>query len=170
MNEIHRKNSSIIIDMLAQNGVKAELVAPNSVHVDGRKISGAAAAAWQGCVLWHASILVSSDLSTLNHALAPSRVPQRTRSIRSRWHPVTTMSEVTENSVDIETVQETLIDCCKETLGSRIEITPLSVGEENAARLLYEGKYSLDDWNWKGRWDAPERFAERDGPHTTIAV
>jgi len=169
-NEIHRRNSSIIVDMLARNGLRGELVPPNSIHVNSRKISGAAAATGQGFVLWHASILISTDTHKLIRALAPSRALSKTRSIRSHWHPVTTLSEVQGRTIDFQHVLKTLIESCGTIMGSLSETNGRLGEEEHSLREFYEGKYSSDDWNWNGKWEPGKELEKSDRAHTTIAV
>ena len=170
LNQMHRRNSSIVLDMLARRGMKGNLASPNSIHVNGRKICGAAAAAGQGYLLWHASILISADTYKLERALAPSRVTKKTRSTRSIWHQVTTLSDEQGQAVNPEHVRATLIESCRSILGSGIETSGLLDAEEKASRLLYEGKYSSDDWNWNGRWGTTEIVGRCEGAQTTIAV
>lgn len=168
--EIYERNSALIIDFLERNGVNGKLVPPNSIHVNGRKISGAAAAIGQCFVLWHASLLISTDTLKLQRALGPSLRFKRTSSIRSNWHPVTTLTEVMGRSVHTDDAEKALLESCKKMLGSRIVESELVDHEIRFLKWLYEKKYSLRDWNWNQSWVADALDRKGAGVHTTIAV
>lgn len=167
--ELHERNSSILLDMLARFGVEGVLVPPNSILVNHRKISGAAAAVGNRYALWHASTLVSTDVPRVHRVLAPGRVAKETSSIRSKWHPVTSLTTILGRQVDIEFVKGALLLSCNSILGSKFERSGLREEEEQTAKLLLEQKYSSQDWNLRLHWnDEIER--KREGAHTTIAV
>ena len=170
LSELHERNASIILDLLARLGAEGVLVRPNSIHVGGRKISGAAAALGQRFALWHASILISTDVLMLQRVLAPSRAIKETSSIRSNWHPVTTLAEVLHRSVDLEYVQRTLLLSCMSVLAAKLERSELFEDEKQYSKFLYERKYSSQDWNLHGNWKDEELEGKCGGAHTTIAV
>jgi len=166
--ELYERNAALIIDVLAHRGVKGEFVPPNSIYVNAKKISGAAAAVSRSYVFWHASLLVSTDTLKLKHALAPSSGFKRTNSIRSRWHPVTTLTQTLGEPVD-DDLEEELLKSCSMMFGSRMEQSELLDHEIRQMEQLYEEKYSLRDWNWNQHWSRGlGRKVER--AHTTIAV
>lgn len=170
LGQLHEKNASIILDLLARLEAEGVLVRPNSIHVGGRKISGAAAALGQRFALWHASILISTDVLMLQRVLAPSQVIRETRSIRSNWHPVTTLAEVLHRSVDLEHVQRTLLQSCRSALDAKLERSELLEDEKQYSKFLYERKYASQDWNLHGNWKSEELEGKCSEAHTTIAV
>jgi lipoate-protein ligase A len=120
--------------------------------VSGKKISGGAA--WVGSrnVLWHASILVSTDTQVLSQALSPSMTPRGTNFVRSKWQHVTTLQELVGKPVDLAAVKRELIDNCVRRLPSTLQDAQLTEKETRGMMHLFEEKYSKDDWNVHGHW------------------
>ena len=147
---IHETNSSYIIAALKKLGLQSEHPIPNSVHVNNRKISGAACALSPNYVLWHASILVSTNTATLTRILSPSREALRSKFVRSKWSPVTTLNEHLSAPVNIETFSLQLTRSIRELTGVEIESGRLSEVEVERARSLYDRKYGLSTWNLHG--------------------
>ena len=170
LSRIHEGNSSVILDMLTRLGVKGVFAPPNSIHVNGRKISGAAAALGRDFILWHASILVSTDTVMLRQVLAPSQQIMKTSAIRSKRHPVTTLTEELSGPVDMKHVQRTLLLSCQSVLNAKFERSDLLDEEKQNSRLLYDKKYSSQDWNLHRYCEGEEWDRKRGGAHTTIAV
>lgn len=170
LREMHKKNSSIILDLLAHLGLEGVFVPPNSINVGQRKIAGAAAALGQSFALWHASILVSTDTLVLQHVLAPSRQLIQTSSIRSNWRPVTTLAEVLGGEIEVDNIQQELLKSCVRMVSPRIEKSGFLDTEERYSRSLYERKYSLPHWNLNRDWFEDELERKSEGTHTTIAV
>lgn len=170
LSRLHGVYSSVILDMLTRLGVKGVFVPPNSIHVNGRKISGAAAALGKDFILWHASILVSTDTVMLRRVLAPSKQIMKTSTIRSKWHPVTALTEELSGPVDIEQVQRTLLLSCESVLNAKFERCGLFDEEKQDSRLLYNKKYSSQEWNLDRSWEGKELERKGGEAHTTIAV
>lgn len=165
---LYERNAALITDVLARKGVNGSFVPPNSIHVYGKKILGAAAAVGRSFVLWHASLLISTDTIRLERSLAPSLSFESTSSIRSHWHPVTTLTQALGETVG-DDLEEELINSCEMMFGSRMERSELLEREVQEMEELYEKKYSLRDWNWTKDWNRGlDRNVGRD--HTTIAV
>jgi len=147
---IHEINSSYIIAALRNMGLQSECVAPNSVHLDGRKISGAACALNSHYVLWHASILVSTNTTILRQVLSPSRETIQSKFVRSKWRPVTTLNEHLSKPVNVEEFSLQLTRSIRQLTGVDVEPGRLSKTEEEMSRTLYDRKYGSTRWNLHG--------------------
>lgn len=170
LKEIHERNSLVILDLLQRLGLEGTFAPPNSIHVDGRKIAGSAAALGQHFALLHSSILVSTDLDALQRALAPSREFKQTSSIRSNWHAVTTLARILGRHVELEAIEQSLLQSCASVLNARVEKGGLLDEEERMSKRLHERKYSLRDWNWNRNCVERDLGGKSEGAHTTIAV
>jgi len=147
---IHETNSSYIIAALKKLGLRSECTAPNSVQVNNRKISGAACALSPDYFLWHASILVSTNTDILTRVLSPSRESVRSKYVRSKWSPVTTLNAQLSTPVNVQELSLQLANSIRELAGVEIEPGNLSEIEEKTAVTLYDRKYGLSKWNLNG--------------------
>ena len=147
---IQKNNCEIITDSLHKMGVPTEFIPPNSIHVNGRKISGAACALNTKYSFWHASILVSSNTSLLNKLLSPSRRAAESKFVRSKWHPVTTLSEHLRKPTHIESVSLQLIRSIQDLRRIELQSGNLLEPEIEMSRNLYARKYCRSAWNFKG--------------------
>lgn len=103
-------------------------------------------------VLWHASILVSTDMQILTHALSPSTALHRTNFVRSKRQVVTTLQQVVGKSADLAAVKRELIDNCVRRLGFQPQNAQLTEDETSSMMRLFAEKYSKNDWNLHGHW------------------
>ena len=147
---LHEIYSSYIIAALKNMGLQSECVAPNSIHLNGKKISGAACALNSHYVLWHASILVSTNTTILRQALSPSREAIKSKFVRSKWCPVTTLNEHLSKPVNIDKFSLQLTRSICELTEVDVEPGYLSETEEEMSRRLYDRKYSSTRWNLYG--------------------
>lgn len=164
---IQKNNCAIIIASLYKMGLPTEFIPPNSIHVNGRKISGAACALNAKYSLWHASILVSTNITLLNKLLSPSRRATKSKFVRSKWHPVTTLSEQLGKPAHTESVSLQLKRSIQDLRGIELQPGDLLKTEIERSRKLYAGKYGRSAWNFKGNVDYERN---RRGTQTTIAV
>lgn len=148
--DLHETESSIILAALSGLGLEATFLPPNSVLIGQKKVAGAAAALGNGFALWHSSILVSTNVNTLELVLAPSKKSNMNRYVHSRWHPVTTLQTALGHSISIDEVKSQLVVSTEETLGAELEAGRLHAEEERFFTNLYNQKYSSTDWNRYG--------------------
>lgn len=148
--EFQRNGSSMILKLLDSLRLQGTFVSSNSVHVGGKKIAGGAAAVGRDFVLWHASILVSTNTDLLSELLAPSRRNEESKFIRSRWHPVTTLVAALGKPVSVEEVKNQLKVATESSFGVGLSSGVLQDDEKERMILLHEGKYSTEQWNLCG--------------------
>jgi lipoate-protein ligase A len=150
--EFHRINASIVQDCVNRFGLESEFVPPNSVEVSGKKISGAAACFNRRLVLWHSSILVSTNIAIPTIALSPSRIESKKTWVRSRWKPMTTLEAALGKRVQLNHVKACLLQSFQKKSNSRLQYLPMSSGEERLTDMLFANKYSRYEWNYLGTW------------------
>jgi len=169
LNELYALNASVVLELLSRLGLKANFEPLNTILVSGKKISGAAAALGHDFAFWHASILISTDTKLLNRVLSPGRLSV-TRFIRSRWQPVTTVTELTGRPVDVEDVKRQLVKSFERVYEARLEAGGLQKEEELGMSLLHRQKYSSSEWNLNHKLTRGAGCRKSLGTHTTIAV
>ncbi len=150
VSELHEFNSSVALKLLERFGARGCFVPPNSINVSGRKISGAAAALNRDFELWHASILISTDLQLLNRTLSPSINYHNTNFVRSRWQPTTNLTATIGNRVDLEEVKCELSKSFETVFQVSLESGHIRRVEEAYLSELYASKYSSREWNLSG--------------------
>ena len=143
--------SAIILDTLSGLGLKGSVLSPNSIIVGTKKVFGSAAALGSGFVLWHSSILVSTNIEILELVLSPSRKANAAHFVRSRWHAVTTLQDALGHSVSVDDVKSRLIKSAQEILCVKLEAGRLRTEEERWFTNLYNLKYSSPNWNQNGK-------------------
>jgi len=165
LHEIRHRNLLIVQNALSQFGVESSINLPNSVLVQGKKISGASAAVRRGYFLWHASLLVSTNLESIAQALSPSKNLGPTSHVRSQWQPITNLAITLGSPVEMREVKKRIIISVEKILEVHIKESTLTNCEERTAKSLHQKYYSAE-WNKKGV--TPSR--KRNDAHTTIAV
>ncbi|MGD0422851.1 MAG: biotin/lipoate A/B protein ligase family protein [Candidatus Bathyarchaeia archaeon] len=147
---IQHRNIAIIKETLLRMGVESAITNSNSISVEGKKISGASLAVKRNLVLWHASLLVSTDLLTVTQILSPSRKQFTTNRVRSRWQPVTNLQTALSRPVETAEVKEQILNTVQDMFDARLRISQLSPSEENMTTRLHDSKYSTAEWNNEG--------------------
>ena len=152
-------NLRLVLECLSALGVQCTTSPPNSILVEGRKVCGAAAAMGKRFALWHCSILIGTDTSLLELALTPSQTIQATQFVRSRWQPITNVSQALHGRLGSEELIQHLETSLEARFNFDLEATQLSRGEEKYAEELLSSKYSLDEWNLAGNHGLVRSFS-----------
>ena len=147
---IQHRNISILNETLLGMGVDSTITNPNSISVQGRKISGASVAVRRNLVLWHASLLVSTDPVIIAQVLSPSREHFPTNRVRSKWQPVTNLQTALSRPVEIAEVKERILSAIEEMFHIRLRKNQLSPSEDALITRLHDLKYATAEWNSEG--------------------
>jgi len=153
LTELHRGYTTIILRALKNFGIQGSFAPPNTIQVLGKKIAGGAAWVGKQNVLWHASILISTDTQTLIQALSPGRTTNTTDFVRSKWQQVTTLKEATGKLVELAAVKRELTSTCERQLQFKLQDGQLTGSETRGMTKLLAEKYLRDDWNLHGHWE-----------------
>jgi len=143
-------NLRLVLEALGNLGLDCSISAPNSILAGGRKLCGAAAALGKKFVLWHCSIMVTTNTRLLERVLGPSKARATTRFVHSKWSPVTTVTKELSKSVNTDDVERTLRTVVQDEFGVKLETSSLSVEEEECSKALLARKYSSVEWNLYG--------------------
>ena len=126
---------------LSRIGVDARYRPVNDIEIGGRKVSGSAQLRRRGSVLHHGTIIVDTDLDTMDLVLRNQTLIPSER--------VTTLSSVLGVAPDIEIVKRLATESIEEALNARFERGDLTDGELRLIDEYVESFYGRDDWNLK---------------------
>jgi len=147
------KYSNLMIHFLENFGVQAQVDKRGGLVVDGLKISGSAQAIWGNRMMFHASLLFSTDLSMLNAILkgnedifkynSDTNNKSYVKSVRSE---VSNLSSYLSESMQINDFKQQLI---KNILNKDMskQLYTFSDKEKEEITHLRENKYSTANWN-----------------------
>jgi len=107
-----------------------------SIMIGERKISGSAQHRLYGVILHHGTLMVNVDLNALEYALNLSNVESNL---------VNLMTILSEN-VSLSKIKRAIVKGFEKTLNVKFEKGSLSSGEWQAAKMLYNIKYSTSEY------------------------
>ena len=139
----YKKFTAPVIEYLNELGVNAEFSGRNDITIDGQKISGNAQTVYNGRIMHHGTILFSSDMEVLSHALNPSKLKVESKGIKSVRARVTNVSEHLKEKITIEEFKAGLKEKFKK-IATEYNFTDKDLECINA---LVNDKYSTYEWN-----------------------
>jgi lipoate-protein ligase A len=130
-----------VAESLRGLGVKAEYRPINDIEVDGRKVSGSAQLRRHGSLLHHGTVLVDTDLETMDAVLkgAPMRPSER----------VTRLSDLLRPPPDASQVKIALADGFGRLFEVEFERSQLTESESSMVDEYVASCYGNDSWNLK---------------------
>ena len=120
-------------------GVDARYRPVNDVETRGKKISGSAQLRRRGSVLHHGSVLVSTDLETMDAVLINTEIAPSDR--------VTTLSLILGSAPDVEDVKRLMVASFRESLGIEFEPGELTDYELGLVEDYVASHYGNEEWN-----------------------
>jgi len=144
-----------IIRLLSKLGIHAETDARRAINIDGLKISGSAQCVHKDRVMYHATLLFSSDLNNLASTLEgdPKQLEDKTDNriyVKSVKSPVTNIVEHMEKPLDITYFKKYIMDYfLGEKPGNKIY--EFDKKDISAIGRLVDSKYATREWNFNGR-------------------
>lgn len=139
------------IDFLDKQGIVAYSDKRMGIYVDGRKVSGSAQCIHKNRVMYHCTLLFSTDLEALNASLsgnteAENLIPgsRTVRAVPSVRSEVTNISELLSVPVLVKRFIRLLLHHFLESDGNRMySFTPEDI---KAIELLKREKYAREEW------------------------
>ncbi|MDD2438179.1 MAG: lipoate--protein ligase family protein [Massilibacteroides sp.] len=104
-----------ILSMLSSLGIEAAFDARRAIHIDGLKISGSAQSIHKDRVLFHATLLFSSDLEKLSLSLErpphSATIPSKRKiAVKSVKSPVTNLSSYITQPTNLEELRDYILN------------------------------------------------------------
>lgn len=142
---------SIICESIARAlssfGVDARYRPPNDVEVGGRKLSGNAQLMRKGSLLQHGTVIVDTDLATMDAVLKPA--PIKDRKVAKPSDRVTTMKSLLGHAPDMDSVKRSIAKDISRTLDAEFAEGDMTDLERGHVKRLVAERYSRDEWNMK---------------------
>jgi lipoate-protein ligase A len=144
------KYTGLMLALLNAMGVRAYEDERHTLYIDGLKISGSAQFIRKNKVLFHATLLFSSDLNTLNATLEGLQVSpvegRKKHFVKSVKSPVTNIREHLTQPMSITDFRQYIL----QTFRSDEANVGYSFREEDLAAIeqLKREKYQTDHWNY----------------------
>ena len=132
---------------LSSFGVEARYRPPNDVEVGGRKLSGNAQLMRKGSLLQHGTVIVYTDLETMDAVLRPA--PAKDRKVAKPSDRVTSLMSLLERPPNMESVKSAITKEISEALDAEFMQGDMTDAELGNVRRLVAERYSRDEWNMK---------------------
>lgn len=146
------KYTNQILEILASIGIQAQADERQSIYIDGLKISGCAQFMRKNKVLFHASLLFSTDLSNLFYILNSSYTAlekglQQKRYVKSVKSPVTNISDHLQGPLQLYDFKRIILSSL---LGEHAGNSLYRFSKDDVAAItkLEKEKYSTTNWNY----------------------
>jgi len=142
------KYTRSILAMLSAIGIQAEADERNSIYIDGLKISGCAQFIRKNKILFHATLLFSSDLSNLNASLKSLHdVTETKHYVKSVKSSVTNISDHLPEPLQLSDFKKRIVS---DFLGNaRNRMYTFSREDTLAINKLKKEKYATNNWNYQ---------------------
>ncbi len=141
-------NFKIIIDALAEFGIKAEYTGRNDIVVDGRKVSGSAFKHQGNRSFHHGTLLIKSDMTKLSNYLKPRPLKLQAKGIKSVRSRVANLIEFSP-SISYEAICDEIIKKFSAHYGAEADIEILDADELIKIPYLAGVYAKLSDWDWR---------------------
>ncbi len=117
----------------------------NDITSNGKKVFGAAATLKKGALMFHATMLIQTDLNILSSVLKVPGEKLKDKGIKSIRERVANIKELCGK--DSQKIHDSLLIGYSTFYGFKTVPGKLTEDEESLAKRLYEGKYSKQEWN-----------------------
>jgi lipoate---protein ligase len=147
-NNVSTLNNSliqIIINALTLSNLDCLIQPPNSITINGKKISGSAQIFKGNSVLHHGTLLVNTNLLKLTELLNVEKKIRKIRYINSKKAEVTNISFINQNITIAEIIQKLVIQI-ENAFQLKFTEKNLTKSELNHAKMIMKKKYL--DTNW----------------------
>lgn len=143
-----------ILNLLAKIGIHAQADERRALTINGLKISGSAQCIHKGKIMYHATLLFSTDLIALSTALqcSPEQLKnnnntQRSVYVKSKQSPVTNITSYMLFPLQIDKFKSLIMDYF---IGNKSDNQAYILNENEVLgiKLLRENKYATSDWNF----------------------
>lgn len=136
---------NVLLDALAQNGVKAELSGRNDILCDGKKFSGNAYRIKKQAFLHHGTILLDINKENVSKYLTPNKIKFADKSVKSVESRITNLKEIAPDLKNSD-LEKSLISCFLTHFKSEdADVVYSFAYDESELQKLYE-KYSSPEW------------------------
>lgn len=117
----------------------------NDISINNKKVLGSAATIRSGAVLFHAAILVNTNLDTLASVLKVPKIKLSDKNVQAILDRVSNIHDI--SGKDINDVRNAILEGYSKELGFEYEDGQLTEKEEALLKKLHKEKYQRSEWN-----------------------
>ncbi len=136
-----RSICEVVAKSLRGLGAEAEYRPMNDVEVGGRKVSGSAQLRRHGSVLHHGTVIVDTDMETMDAVLTGTHTRPSARVVR--------LSDLLHPTPSMDDVKYSLVTGFEALFNARFERSQLTKSEEAMVTDYVATCYGNDSWNLK---------------------
>lgn len=147
------KFTNQMLDILSRLGINAVSDERRAININGLKISGSAQCIHKNRVMYHATLLFSSNLNRLTTSLdidpelEKKQTDNRRLYIKSVKSPVTNITEHLSETIDIKDFKQLIFNYFREKDSSNIAYT-FTKNDIISIKNLMINKYATPEWNY----------------------
>ncbi len=138
--------TSIIVNFMQSLGIEANVGKRNSLFIGDKKFSGHAEHLFHDKVLHHGTILINSDLLTLQNSITPAK-EYKGKALASVRSEVMNIAPLLPYGIDIQLFVEIFIKWLLDYFPGS-QIYDPGIGQQNEIKKLSETKYKTWEWNF----------------------
>ncbi|MEM3506498.1 MAG: lipoate--protein ligase family protein [Candidatus Bathyarchaeia archaeon] len=131
--------SKPIIRVIEKLGANANFNTPNSIFVDGKKVSGMAMHFLYNFLLVHCTLLINANLKLMSKVLLKMK------------NDVINLSKVVKKQLHVQTLKEIIVEEFEEYLNINFKKEKPTIDELTLANELFTRKYNSNSWNFGKR-------------------
>jgi lipoate-protein ligase A len=135
----------IIVNALTQSNLDCLIQPPNSITINGKKISGSAQIFKGNSVLHHGTLLINTNLQKLTELLNVEKKIREIRYITSKKADVINISFVNQNVTIAEIIQKIVVQI-EDAFQLKFTEKNLTKSELNHAKMIMRKKYLDSNW------------------------
>ncbi|MFO7794686.1 MAG: lipoate--protein ligase family protein [Promethearchaeati archaeon] len=139
---------SIVINALNKNNLESYFKPPNSIFINGKKISGNAQIFRKDSVLHHGTLLVNTDLKILKDVLKPKNNTNAGRYVPSLRADTLNLSDI-DNNLTIEKIIHDMIIQTEKKFHQTFYSMSLTEEEINLAKKMMKERYLNHNWQFR---------------------
>ncbi len=147
--ELYKKYVKGILEALKILGFDPYVENINDVVVEDHKVSGTAASFRWNTSFFHGAMLVSTDLNRLVSVLKVSKKKLEDKKVLNVKYRVTNLQDVLKRKIENKELVESIVKGFEKMLNAQAYFDIPTKEELLVANILYNGKYSKDEWNLK---------------------
>ncbi|MHA1386386.1 MAG: lipoate--protein ligase family protein, partial [Candidatus Helarchaeota archaeon] len=146
LNKSYERFLKPIIDALRRLSFNVNYFPPNSIYLNGKKLSGCAQYRRGQYVLFHGTLLLNSNLNILKESLTPKGTRQNVRAVKSRRVETINLLENNKNLITDRKIIASILKSLKREFNLILKKDKIKMGEIKFSKALITEKKLSANW------------------------
>ncbi len=142
-----KKYTQPVIEVLKNLSIVAEFSGKNNLTINGKKISGNAEHVYKKRVLHHGTLLFSSEMDKLSHALKVNPLKYQSKAVKSIRSRVTNIKDHLKNDMDVIQFRNMILEHIMTKYPGAVKYE-FSNEDLISIKKLRDDKYRTWEWNF----------------------